>query len=194
LKPHPSATGTTKLLRFGSFEKGMPWTAITGKPRATTNADEKNLVIHSLPAMKPFTRVRFGPKADIVLGHAILLSCPATSANHTRGFAYRRPLNDHVCARGRDQSGANAARSLRERMPQRNPRRKWWRRHLQQLKLRCQGCPFQMSATAPITIASARLAIMTIASTRIIFARDITVRPSRREAMRVKICVTARLC
>jgi hypothetical protein len=43
------------------------------------------------------------------------------------------------------------------------------------------GCPFQMSATAPITIASARLAIMTNASTRITFARDITIRPSRRE-------------
>jgi hypothetical protein len=52
LKPHPSAAGRTKLLRFGLLENGMAWTAIAEHPKARTiKPDEKSLSIHCLPAM-----------------------------------------------------------------------------------------------------------------------------------------------
>lgn len=59
LKPHPSATCTTRLLGFELREIGMPWAVMTVKLIATIKTDEENLVIHSPNLISASVRSNF---------------------------------------------------------------------------------------------------------------------------------------
>ena len=109
LKPHPSATCMTKLLRFG-FEIGISSAPITQKLKATTRTDENKLVI-SLAH-----RLRGARQTTCAVHRKLVESLPMTGSNQDSALNKFNVLPAPFALRnfvsGCDISGANLSMRL----------------------------------------------------------------------------------